>query len=127
VSGTLLTCIIYTPTNFEITRTEEMRPAWFSTTAALSLKPPAEGNVSDNATLSHQLDSHTLAASDDHLPALPYDLMWQDDRWWFPLLIQGRRFVGRADFVKDTSAPTGFLMHRSWFAATEVELQQGTL
>ena len=33
---------------------------------------------------------------------VPYDRMWQDDRLWLPLLIEGRRFVGRFLFDEDT-------------------------
>lgn len=36
------------------------------------------------------------------LEALPYDEMWADDRLWLPLLLEGRRFVGR--FVFDADA-----------------------
>ena len=33
--------------------------------------------------------------------ALPYHRMWADDRVWMPLLLQGRRFVGRFLFDGD--------------------------
>ena len=28
------------------------------------------------------------------LAAIPFDEMWEDDRYWLPLVIQGRRFSG---------------------------------
>lgn len=33
--------------------------------------------------------------------AIPYDQMWQDDRLWLPLMLKGRRFVGRFLFDGD--------------------------
>ena len=33
---------------------------------------------------------------------LPMDHMWQDDRYWLPLLIQGKKFRGRFQFSKDS-------------------------
>ncbi len=35
------------------------------------------------------------------LDAIPYDQMWEDDRHWLPLLLQGRRFRGRFVFEDD--------------------------
>ena len=32
------------------------------------------------------------------LGAIPYDQMWEDDRYWLPLLIRGKRFVGYFEF-----------------------------
>jgi 8-oxo-dGTP diphosphatase len=34
--------------------------------------------------------------------ALPMDQMWQDDRYWLPLLIQRQKFVGRFFFSGDS-------------------------
>lgn len=31
---------------------------------------------------------------------LPYDNMWQDDVHWFPMMIQGKRFIGQVSFSK---------------------------
>jgi hypothetical protein len=64
-----------------------MRPAWFSTTAEGSLKPSLTPPAGDTSSLATALKLHTLTASSDALPPVPYDLMWQDDRYWFPLLI----------------------------------------
>lgn len=35
------------------------------------------------------------------LDEVPYDQMWEDDRIWLPLLIAGKRFVGRYVFDDD--------------------------
>lgn len=29
---------------------------------------------------------------------IPYDRMWSDDRYWLPLMLEGRRFLGRFVF-----------------------------
>ena len=36
------------------------------------------------------------------LEEIPYDKMWQDDRFWMPLMIDGKRFRGIFLFDKDT-------------------------
>lgn len=35
------------------------------------------------------------------LDAIPFDRMWEDDRYWLPLVIAGRRFAGRWIFDGD--------------------------
>ena len=35
------------------------------------------------------------------LDAIPFDEMWEDDRYWLPLVINGRRFTGRWIFDGD--------------------------
>ena len=35
------------------------------------------------------------------LDAIPYDEMWEDDRFWIPWLLEGRRFAGRMIFEGD--------------------------
>ncbi len=35
------------------------------------------------------------------LDAIPYDEMWEDDRLWVPLVLEGRRFSGRFVFEGD--------------------------
>lgn len=36
------------------------------------------------------------------LDAIPYERMWQDDRLWIPLMLEGTRFEGRFLFNDDT-------------------------
>jgi 8-oxo-dGTP diphosphatase len=35
------------------------------------------------------------------IDAIPYDEMWEDDRYWLPCLLEGRRFSGRMLFDGD--------------------------
>jgi len=35
------------------------------------------------------------------IAALPFDEMWEDDRYWLPLLFEGKRFTGRYVFDGD--------------------------
>lgn len=67
-----------------------MRPEWFS------FQPTASGVSDTNANV---------------LP-IPYEKMWDDDVYWLPLMVQGRKFVGRADFVMEGDE---FTMTRHWF------------
>ncbi|OJA11608.1 hypothetical protein AZE42_01943 [Rhizopogon vesiculosus] len=71
-------------------RTDEMRPEWFS------LVPPASG----------------LSDTNESVMQIPYEKMWDDDVYWLPLLVQGQKFVGRADFVMEGDE---FRMTRHWF------------
>ncbi|KAH8550479.1 NUDIX hydrolase domain-like protein [Umbelopsis sp. PMI_123] len=32
---------------------------------------------------------------------IPYDVMWPDDKYWLPTMLQGKRFIGRYDFLED--------------------------
>ena len=34
--------------------------------------------------------------------SLPYDEMWQDDRYWLPLLVEGKKFRGTFEFTADS-------------------------
>ena len=34
---------------------------------------------------------------------IPYDFMWPDDRFWLPLLLEGKKFKGKFIFDKDTA------------------------
>ncbi|KON30956.1 hypothetical protein AC482_02370 [miscellaneous Crenarchaeota group-15 archaeon DG-45] len=42
------------------------------------------------------------------LDEVPYDEMWQDDRHWLPLLLEGRRFSGSFYFSEDGTELLGF-------------------
>lgn len=74
-----------------ITETDEMKPEWFSI-------------ASEN--------HHAPLDSPSFYSHLPFDRMWEADRYWLPLLLSGHPFSGRADFVKvgESSKP-----RRWWF------------
>lgn len=37
-----------------------------------------------------------------HIDEVPYQAMWLDDKYWFPLFFEGRKFKGRFLFEDDT-------------------------
>lgn len=43
------------------------------------------------------------------LDAIPYPEMWADDRIWIPLMLEGRRFIGR--FLFDGDSMLGYDLH----------------
>jgi 8-oxo-dGTP diphosphatase/2-hydroxy-dATP diphosphatase len=43
---------------------------------------------------------------------IPFDNMWDTDRYWLPLLLDKRRFSGRADFERDGDT---FTLKKYWF------------
>lgn len=75
-----------------------MRPEWFSLT---------EGSLNGND------DRLGISFSSD-LPSIPYSKMWADDIYWLPHLVEGKKFRGRADMVKDDDQ---FIMRKFWFGA----------
>ncbi|KAG5353418.1 hypothetical protein C0989_006931 [Termitomyces sp. Mn162] len=75
----------------DVTETDEMRPEWFSL--------PLTDSKGSNAT-------------EDNLPTIPFEKMWEDDRHWMPLLISRTKFAGRADFKREGDSYT---MHKWWF------------
>ncbi|KAF7761416.1 hypothetical protein Agabi119p4_9408 [Agaricus bisporus var. burnettii] len=83
---------IYYAEEFEgtVMETEEMRPEWFSLS-------PSDGP--------------------GELPPIPWDKMWDTDRYWFPLLKDKRPFVGRADFDKNESG--AFVSRRWWYGTIQ--------
>ena len=45
------------------------------------------------------------------LSEIPYDEMWQDDRYWLPLLLEGRDFDGTFYFNEDASRLLDFKLN----------------
>lgn len=45
-------------------------------------------------------------------PSIPFDDMWGSDRYWIPLLLAKRNFVGRTDFGCENDV---FALQRWWF------------
>ncbi|KAG1804259.1 NUDIX hydrolase domain-like protein [Suillus subaureus] len=71
------------------TESDEMRPEWFS------------------------IASPTASDADAIVPPIPYKTMWDGDDRWLPLIVQGRKFVGRVDSVMQDDGE--FVMARHWF------------
>jgi hypothetical protein len=97
-----------------------MRPAWFAATSPASLNPPSAPVAPEAVSaLAASLKTHSVSInSEDGLPSVPYPLMWADDQYWFPLLVAGRKFIGRADFARaEGDGSQGWNMQRFWFGA----------
>jgi 8-oxo-dGTP diphosphatase/2-hydroxy-dATP diphosphatase len=74
-------------------RTDEMRPEWFD-----------------------------LPDSPEQNSPLPWEKMWIDDQYWYPIMLSGKSFVGRADFkesVEEGGVKTYTLL-RWWFGARDL-------
>ncbi|KAK2465595.1 hypothetical protein APHAL10511_002487 [Amanita phalloides] len=70
-----------------VIESEEMRPQWFDTG-----------------------DSATVGGA-GHQP-IPFSQMWEDDVYWFPLLLERKFFVGRADVMRNGEQ---FALYKWWF------------
>ena len=46
----------------------------------------------------HALPDNYRPPNAPPLPSIPFDRMWQDDPFWFDLLLSKRKFIGRVDF-----------------------------
>jgi hypothetical protein len=49
---------------------------------------------------------------------VPFDAMWDSDRYWFPLLLSNRHFSGRADYEREGET---FFPKKWWFGVDSVE------
>ncbi|KAI3602872.1 hypothetical protein WG66_011159 [Moniliophthora roreri] len=49
-------------------------------------------------------------------PKIPFEQMWETDCYWIPLLLQGKPFAGRADFMK---AGDKLLPCKWWFGTVQ--------
>ncbi|EIN08926.1 hypothetical protein PUNSTDRAFT_52383 [Punctularia strigosozonata HHB-11173 SS5] len=90
--------------------TEEMRPAWF----AMPSRQEYEASLGQTST------SYLLAdaSSTTHAyPTIPWDKLWEDDQYWFPLLLANKPFAGRVDFEE------GFGKIRKWWFGTPEKAQ----
>ncbi|KAF8636364.1 hypothetical protein AX16_011014 [Volvariella volvacea WC 439] len=79
------------------TESDEMRPQWFQ----ISSTPL------DTTTITKGPSEHSQSTADSEYPAIPFDEMWETDRYWLPLLLSDIPFYGRADFayIDDTWVP----------------------
>ena len=64
-----------------------------------------------------RIDDDAVAVEENNsLPIIPFGQMWEDDIYWFPLLIQRITFAGRADFARDGDK---LVFRRWWFGKDE--------
>ncbi|KAG5638001.1 hypothetical protein H0H81_002269 [Sphagnurus paluster] len=75
-----------------VAETDEMRPEWF------------------------HLPSNTSSGPADW-SSIPFDQMWDTDRYWLPYLVSKTKFAGRADFRQEGDVWT---LHKWWFGVTDV-------
>ncbi|KAG9006911.1 hypothetical protein FRB90_009659 [Tulasnella sp. 427] len=75
----------------EAVDTVEVRPRWFSSATALSSGSPK-------------------------LSAVPWDQMFEDNKFWIPLLTEGKFFIGRIDFGAPSPGEDVGPLLRYWFA-----------
>jgi 8-oxo-dGTP diphosphatase / 2-hydroxy-dATP diphosphatase len=76
-----------------------MRPQWFSL--------PAEYRTCPDSL------------PEPELQPIPFDQMWPDDRFWMPLMLSGKRFIGRVDLKKLTATAKESEMVKWWFGTLE--------
>ena len=55
------------------------------------------------------VESEEMRPSWFHVDDIPFDTMWPDDIYWFPLLLAGKKFKGR--FLFDNSDNANILNH----------------
>lgn len=91
-----------------------MKPDWFD------FRPPVETDAGSSSTVG------------THVP-FPWNKMWEDDKFWLPLIWDPRKFVGRADFSEfgditkgAESEGDGAAMVRWWFATVTQEPRNPT-
>jgi len=89
-------------------RSDEMRPEWF--------KIP-DNLLPDYAQSSASKEGPLLDDADAALPTIPFDRLWEGDKYWMPLLCQNQHFSGRTDFVlaRGELDETRVVLKRWWF------------
>ena len=52
------------------------------------------------------------------IPEIPYERMWEDDQYWLPQMLEGKKFFGQFDFEEETikwmNVDLGDLTENSW-------------
>ncbi|THH15256.1 hypothetical protein EW146_g5192 [Bondarzewia mesenterica] len=79
--------------------TDEMRFQWFAT-------PNVGVGIPETTVVS------AAAQAVVELLPIPFDSMWESDRYWIPLLLSKRHFIGRTDFK---SVGETFTLEKWWF------------
>jgi len=85
--------------------TDEMRPEWFE----------IEGGTADGG---HELmDGGRVPIG--QRPGIPWDKLWESDKYWFPLLLSRQNFVGRSDFARSVEDGVETLRLQRWWIGTK--------
>lgn len=72
-------------------RTEEMRPEWFDVPDSVEQNSP-----------------------------IPWERMWADDRYWYPIMLSSKYFVGRVDFSESVEdGDEKYTLQRWWFGVRD--------
>ena len=80
-----------------------MRPEWFE----------IEGGAADSG---HERTDGGIALG--RRPEIPWEKLWESDKYWFPLLLSRQCFVGRSDFARSVEDGVETLrLQRWWFGA----------
>ncbi|ETW75834.1 hypothetical protein HETIRDRAFT_330154, partial [Heterobasidion irregulare TC 32-1] len=83
-----------------LVETDEMRFQWFAMPESAKAEPSQFTAIS------------STAATEPDLLAIPFDNMWESDKYWLPLLLSKHRFIGRTDF---DSVSESFVLKKWWF------------
>jgi 8-oxo-dGTP diphosphatase/2-hydroxy-dATP diphosphatase len=71
-----------------------MKPSWFDLPAS----------DTDLVLLEGELRQKETNPGETNVTGLPLHKMWKDDMLWIPLLISGRKFIGRVDLEDESSS-----------------------
>lgn len=81
---------------------EEVGELWFQFTDGYSLRCHVFTATSYEGVPTQTVEAIPIWVDERHMP---YDQMWADDRLWYPLVLEGRPFLGR--FLFDGSTLLG--------------------
>ncbi|KAG8933291.1 hypothetical protein FRC03_012257 [Tulasnella sp. 419] len=75
-----------------------------------------KGEASENPEIRPMWFASPTSQTQSGLPAIPFDSMFPQDRYWLPLLTSGKYFIGRADLGAPQAENDVGPIRRYWFA-----------